>query len=191
MRILRCGDLGALQPEWEGWVINRNGLFPPDGRRFDQGGMRRWWLTQNQAACFRRAYDEGRILGGVGHRPAVTLQPEVVQATVVTEALPSPQEAILQLAALLAPALRRMAIQADPGPSPSARRVPACRTLPTPEEPGLLPSQAPETQAEWGLPSIALGIVPTVNKGLKPLDRAQNGPKPCNLPPASNESQEI
>ena len=103
LRILRLGDLGALQGSWEGWIVNRNGLFSPDGRRFDPMLMTRWWLTQEQAGMFRRAYDEGRLLSaGVGRSPSVTLQPEVVQASVVIEALPPPPVgALLQLTSWL------------------------------------------------------------------------------------------
>lgn len=34
--LLATGDLGALHPEWKGWVIKSNGLFDPEGRRVDR-----------------------------------------------------------------------------------------------------------------------------------------------------------
>jgi len=130
LRITRLGDLGAIQPAWAGWTLNRNGLFPEDGRRFDLESMRLWWVTQNQAACFRRAYDEGRILGGVGRSPALTLQPEVVHAQVVTEALPPPSpEAALLMTALvhLVNEARRLLPPVQPQAPPAAAAVPVAQ----------------------------------------------------------------
>lgn len=45
LRLLRCGDLGALVPAWSGWVLNRNGLVSPDGKVYTQHNMRYWWWT--------------------------------------------------------------------------------------------------------------------------------------------------
>lgn len=79
LRIVRLGDLGALDDRWDGWTLNRNGLWAPDGHRFDEHWMRRWWLVSEQARLFRMAYDRGEIRG-VGRSPALTLQPEAGKA---------------------------------------------------------------------------------------------------------------
>ena len=65
LRFLRLGDLGALDEAWCGWTLNRNGLWSPDGKRYDQSAMRHWWITCEQARWWREDYDR-RALGGVG-----------------------------------------------------------------------------------------------------------------------------
>jgi hypothetical protein len=65
LRFLRAGDLGALQPTWSGWTLNRRGLVSPCGRVFDEFGMRRWWLTAEQASFWRRRHGLA-VSGGVG-----------------------------------------------------------------------------------------------------------------------------
>lgn len=80
LRLLRCGDLGALCDEWTGWTVNRLGLHAPAGRSYRERDMRVWWLTCEQARFFREAYDRD-TLGGVGAQPLrarerVTLLPE-------------------------------------------------------------------------------------------------------------------
>lgn len=80
LRFVRLGDLGALDDAWDGWTLNRNGLWAPDGKRYHQGTMRRWWITSEQARWWREDYDR-RTLGGVGApAPALTLQPEAGEA---------------------------------------------------------------------------------------------------------------
>lgn len=54
---MRLGDLGALDASWDGWVLNRNGLWSPDGKRYSEGSMRLWWLTSEQARFWRQGYD--------------------------------------------------------------------------------------------------------------------------------------
>lgn len=56
LRLLRCGDLGALHDEWSGWTINRLGLHAPAGRTYRERDMRHWWLTCEQARFFRENY---------------------------------------------------------------------------------------------------------------------------------------
>ena len=65
LRFVRLGDLGALDDAWDGWTLNRNGLWSPDGKRYHQGAMRHWWITCEQARWWREDYDR-RTLGGVG-----------------------------------------------------------------------------------------------------------------------------
>jgi len=80
LRFVRLGDLGALDDAWDGWTLNRNGLWSPDGKRYHQGTMRHWWITSEQARWWREDYDR-RTLGGVGApAPALTLQPEAGKA---------------------------------------------------------------------------------------------------------------
>lgn len=57
LRFKRLGDLGALEPAWAGWVLNRNGIFSPDARNFTIEGMRTWWITLEQARFWRQGYD--------------------------------------------------------------------------------------------------------------------------------------
>jgi hypothetical protein len=40
LRLLRCGDLGALSDEWAGWTINRFGLHAPTGQTCRERNMR-------------------------------------------------------------------------------------------------------------------------------------------------------
>lgn len=74
LRLCRLGDLGALNDQWSGWTLNRNGLWSPEGRGFRTAAMRHWYLTIEQARLWREAYDRGEIRG-VGRSPAQTLQP--------------------------------------------------------------------------------------------------------------------
>ena len=57
LRLTRMGDLGAMHDSWAGWIINRNGLWSPDGKHYPEPAMRRWWMTCEQARFFREAYD--------------------------------------------------------------------------------------------------------------------------------------
>ncbi|WP_448097659.1 VC1465 family Xer recombination activation factor [Luteibacter yeojuensis] len=57
LRVLRCGGLGALVPEWSGWIIKRGKIFSPDGRGWSQADLGRWWLILDQARLFRDRYD--------------------------------------------------------------------------------------------------------------------------------------
>lgn len=57
LRLVRLGDLGAIDASWDGWVLNRNGLWSPDGKRYSEPAMRLWWLTSEQARFWRQAYD--------------------------------------------------------------------------------------------------------------------------------------
>lgn len=61
LRLYRLGDLGALHAAWAGWVLNRNGLWSPDGKRHDPAMMTAWWLTCEQARFWRDDY--GRRAG--------------------------------------------------------------------------------------------------------------------------------
>lgn len=45
LRLCRLGDLGALNDQWSGWTLNRNGLWSPEGRGFRTAAMRHWHLT--------------------------------------------------------------------------------------------------------------------------------------------------
>ena len=56
LRFVRLGDLGALDASWDGWVLNRNGLWSPDGKRYSESSMRLWWLTSEQARFWRDDY---------------------------------------------------------------------------------------------------------------------------------------
>lgn len=64
LRLMRLGDLGALHDGWAGWVINRNGLWSPDGKRYAEPMMRRWWLVSEQARFWRQGYDQRTISNG-------------------------------------------------------------------------------------------------------------------------------
>jgi hypothetical protein len=55
LRLLRCGDLGALRPEWRGWTLNRNGLVSPSGDACSVGDLGWWSLTCRQAEAWRRS----------------------------------------------------------------------------------------------------------------------------------------
>lgn len=60
VRLLRYklqGDLGALEPAWAGFVLDRRGLFTPDGRCFPPEALEAWWLTVEQARFWREDYD--------------------------------------------------------------------------------------------------------------------------------------
>lgn len=65
LRLRRLGDLGALEPAWAGWTLNRNGLWSPDGKQHRPDMMKAWWLVCEQARFWRDDYDR-RTLGGVG-----------------------------------------------------------------------------------------------------------------------------
>jgi hypothetical protein len=114
LRLTRLGDLGAMNDSWTGWIINRNGLFSPDGKHYPERFMRRWWLTCEQARFFREAYDR-ETLGGVGAKPLrarerVTLLPGAGMAAKQAAAAPShPIEAASTLTAF---ACRRVSRQA-------------------------------------------------------------------------------
>lgn len=57
LRLRRLGDLGAIEPTWAGWTLNRNGLWSPDGKRHDAFMMTRWWIVLEQARLWRADYD--------------------------------------------------------------------------------------------------------------------------------------
>lgn len=57
LRFVRLGDLGALEPAWAGFVLNRRGLFSPDGRCFPVDALRCWWQVVEQARFWREDYD--------------------------------------------------------------------------------------------------------------------------------------
>lgn len=122
LRLLRQGDLGSLDDSWDGFKLVRGKLFTPDGRGFRQEDLRRWWLTVEHAQLFLKRYElETR---GVGRSPALTLQPEVVQARVLVEALPPPVEADHRLTALLGAFLTHVAQLAPSLPSLNLQHLP-------------------------------------------------------------------
>jgi hypothetical protein len=108
LRLLRCGDLGGLRDEWDGWTINRLGLHSPEGRTYRQADMRTWWLQLEHARLWREAYDRGEIRGCGGNAPArpqaVPLQPGVRVAARQAAAAPvHPIEAASTLTAFACP----------------------------------------------------------------------------------------
>jgi DNA-binding XRE family transcriptional regulator len=89
LRLVRAGELGGFDDAWEGWTINRLGLFSPDGRHYVERDMRQMWLTLTQASLFRESYDLATFRG-VGRSPADTLQPgagEAVSSVVSVKAV--------------------------------------------------------------------------------------------------------
>lgn len=62
LRLLRCGDLGGLCDEWDGWTINRLGLHSPEGRTYRVDDMRRWWAQIERARLWQEAYDRANPL---------------------------------------------------------------------------------------------------------------------------------
>lgn len=56
LRLLRQGDLGALEDGWDGFRLVRGKLVTPDGRAFRQEDLRRWWLTVEHARLFNKRY---------------------------------------------------------------------------------------------------------------------------------------
>lgn len=68
LRLLRCGDLGALRDEWDGWTLNRLGLHSPNGYVFQPWRMAAWPMVAEQARFWRQDYDR-RTVGGVGAQP--------------------------------------------------------------------------------------------------------------------------
>lgn len=57
LRLLRCGDLGALHPAWSGWVLRPDGdLVSGDGYRFAPYRLEAWPLVCEQARFWRRSY---------------------------------------------------------------------------------------------------------------------------------------
>lgn len=94
LRFVRLGDLGALDEAWSGWTLNRNGLWSPEGKRYQPRTMHHWWITCEQARFWREEYDR-RTLGGVGAQPprgreAVKPQPEAGVAAGQAAAAPVP-----------------------------------------------------------------------------------------------------
>lgn len=139
LRLHRLGDLGALHDGWAGWMINaRSGeLVSPSGYTFEPKGFANWPSICERARLWQQDY-ERRAAGGVGAlapaRPtAVTLQPEVWQAEVITEALPSPptgaDSLLTALCRLLAPALEVQALGSVLAAAPAATRVSAARLV--------------------------------------------------------------
>lgn len=129
LRLLRCGDLGALHDEWTGWTVNRLGLHAPAGRSYRERDMRVWWLTCEQARLFREAYDRD-TLGGVGAQPLrarerVTPLPGVDEAAKQAAAASSlPVEAVSTLTAFAGDAGRQLRCTAGVGMAVSLSPVP-------------------------------------------------------------------
>lgn len=76
LRFVRLGDLGALEPAWAGFVLNRRGLFSPDGRCFPVDALRCWWQVVEQARFWREDYDrkaQARRQASRDRREPVTL----------------------------------------------------------------------------------------------------------------------
>lgn len=76
LRFVRLGDLGALEPAWAGFVLNRRGLFSPDGRCFPVDALRCWWQVVEQARFWREDYDrkaQARREASCDRREPVTL----------------------------------------------------------------------------------------------------------------------
>ncbi len=134
LRLHRLGDLGALHDGWAGWMINaRSGeLVSPSGYTFEPKGFANWQGICEQARMWRQDYDR-RAARGVGAlapaRPqAVTLQPEVWQAEVVTEALPSPpigaDPLLTALLQLLGPVAEEVALRTAGAATRAQRAAP-------------------------------------------------------------------
>lgn len=96
LRFKRLGDLGALEPAWSGWMLNRNGIFSPDGHHFTIEGMRAWWITLEQARFWQRDYAAASRPSAGRKLPATLqaadgdpLQPEAGMAAKQAAAAPS------------------------------------------------------------------------------------------------------
>ncbi len=160
LRLRRLGEIGGLHAGWDGWMLNsRTGeLVSPNGYAFQPQRLACWTVVCEQARLWREDY-ERRALGGVGAlapaRPqAVTLQPEVWEAEVITEALPSPPiEADSTLTALLAlgRALERVDLLA-----PMLRLLPAERAA-TPAGAGTAEQAPPPAGVAATSPALAGG----------------------------------
>lgn len=78
LRLKRLGDLGALAPAWDGWRLDGDAIWSPEGFVFRVGEVGWWGLLIAQARAFRERYDrEARGVGAPAPaRPqAVTLCP--------------------------------------------------------------------------------------------------------------------
>jgi DNA-binding transcriptional regulator YiaG len=123
LRLLRLGDLGALDDSWTGWTVNRNGLWSPTGQRYNEPEMSRWWLTVEQSRLFREAYD-------VGLFDAFEAKPRGSGTTV--PCVPGHSGRSVELLTQL---LDRLALLADPSPAQPALLAlpaPSGSTAPTP-----------------------------------------------------------
>jgi hypothetical protein len=193
LRFVRLGDLGALDAAWDGWTLNRNGLWSPDGKRYHQDTMRHWWITSEQARFWREDYDRRNPVGGVGaSAPAATLltsqaigaEPAGTQPVLLPEAEAPPA---VPLTAFLVvggvfpvecTALRREDAGPMLGDFSHLALVPTSKGFGPVECEALcrvesLPLEAPPAHD-------ALRLVPTFNKGLKPLLWLHSG---GNMPP--------
>ncbi|HET8638404.1 MAG TPA: VC1465 family Xer recombination activation factor [Acidobacteriaceae bacterium] len=57
LRLLRLGDLGALESSWDGWSLRGDRLVSPEGHSFAVSDLAWWSLTCRQAEGFRKAFD--------------------------------------------------------------------------------------------------------------------------------------
>lgn len=51
--MLLCGDLGYLDPAWEGWRVSRGELISPEGWKASPGDVLSIQLTQMQLSAYR------------------------------------------------------------------------------------------------------------------------------------------
>ena len=69
LRLLRCGDLGALHEGWAGWTLTSRGeLVSANGYRFEPWRLAQWPIVAEQARFWRQGYDQS-VAGGVGAKP--------------------------------------------------------------------------------------------------------------------------
>lgn len=59
LRLKRLGDLGALAPAWDGWRLDGDALWSPEGFAYRVGEVGWWGLLVAQARAFRERYDRG------------------------------------------------------------------------------------------------------------------------------------
>lgn len=57
LRLQRLGDLGALAPAWDGWRIDGDALWSPEGFAYRVGEVAWWGLLVAQARAFRERHD--------------------------------------------------------------------------------------------------------------------------------------
>lgn len=53
LRLMRLGDLGALAPAWDGWRLDGDALWSPEGFAYRAGEVGWWGLLVAQARAFR------------------------------------------------------------------------------------------------------------------------------------------
>jgi len=78
LRLLRGGDLGALEPAWQGYRLDGNTIWTPEGHAFRAGEMAWWSLVVRRAQAFSRRYDRERA----------TVRPSAVDALPAAVAAP-------------------------------------------------------------------------------------------------------